>query len=229
MQRRSPGRGVIDELGQGRAVEALTRDDVGEDANGATVSISFRFQDGLRGHTLSSVQGVRGRLFIRFYIMGSLKIDHSIFGTCYGFTTSGVGLRSRNLVRDSPPTSLRWSATIFWPMMILIWTGTRRRPENRLGLALHIALLRHPGPRLARRHRTARSPGRLARRADRGALSISGSLRLQGGQRAPTTGGWPSGISACVRSCLRTTCEQRWTWLPGRRSTPTTGASFWPA
>ena len=23
--------------------------------------------------------------------------------------------------------------------------GTRRRPENRLGLALHIALLRHPG------------------------------------------------------------------------------------
>ena len=35
------GSGVIDELGQGRAVEALTRDDVGEDANGAGVSISF--------------------------------------------------------------------------------------------------------------------------------------------------------------------------------------------
>ena len=35
MQRRSPGRGVIGEFGQGRPVEALTRDDVGEDANGA--------------------------------------------------------------------------------------------------------------------------------------------------------------------------------------------------
>ena len=32
------GSGVIDELGQGRAVEALTRDDVGEDANGARLN-----------------------------------------------------------------------------------------------------------------------------------------------------------------------------------------------
>ena len=59
--------------------------------------------------------------------------------------------------------------------------GTRRRPENRLGLALHIALLRHPGQGW---HDDTEPP-------------------------APTTGGWPSGISACVRSCLRTTCEQR--------------------
>ena len=29
---------MIDELGQGRAVEALTRDDVGEDANGASLN-----------------------------------------------------------------------------------------------------------------------------------------------------------------------------------------------
>ena len=32
------GSGVIDEFGQGRAVEALTRDDVGEDANGARLN-----------------------------------------------------------------------------------------------------------------------------------------------------------------------------------------------
>ena len=91
------GSGVIDELGQGRAVEALTRDDVGEDANGARLNEPValgvgvlvvgrdasvaqgvahaghrlnivRFQDGFHVHTLSSVQGVRPvSLFISLF------------------------------------------------------------------------------------------------------------------------------------------------------------------
>ena len=77
--------------------------------------------------------------------MGSLKIDHSIFGTCYGFTTSGVGLRSRNLVRDSLRHRIAGTELRSGRDDDLDLIGTRRRPENRLGLALHIALLRHPG------------------------------------------------------------------------------------
>ena len=103
---------MIDELGQGRAVEALTRDDVGEDANGASlnepvalgVGVLFvgrdasvaqgvahagrrhrlnivRFQDGFRVHALSSVQGGRGRLFIRLFILNRLETGTIIFGT----------------------------------------------------------------------------------------------------------------------------------------------------
>ena len=103
--------------------------------------------------------------------------------------------------------------------------GTRRRPENRLGLALHIALLRHPGQGW---HDDTEPPAPLvAWLAEQIEVPFPSLARYGSrGQRAPTTGGWASGISACVRSCLRTTCEQRWTWLPGQRSTPTTGASF---
>ena len=104
----------------------------------------------------------------------------------------------------------------------LDWIGTRRRPENRLGLALHIALLRHPGQGW---HDDTEPPAPLVAwlvEQIEGPFPALARYGSRGGQRAPTTGGWPSGISACVRSCLRTTCEQRWTWLPGRRSTPRT-------
>ena len=40
-----------------------------------------RFQDGFRGHTLSSVQGVRGRLFIRLFILNRLETGTIVFGT----------------------------------------------------------------------------------------------------------------------------------------------------
>ena len=43
--------------------------------------------------------------------------------------------------------------------------ATRRRPDNRLGLAIHIALLRHPRPRLARRDRAPGAAGCLVGRA----------------------------------------------------------------
>ena len=135
------GSSVIDELGQGRAVEALTRDDVGEDANGASLNEPValgvgvlvvgrdasvaqgvahagrrhrlnivRFQDGFRGHTLSSVQGARDRLESGTIVLGTRQWLHDVL------------YRHRCAKRYSgfPPTSLRWSATIFWPMMILI-------------------------------------------------------------------------------------------------------------
>ena len=55
-----PGSGVIDELGQGRAVEALTRDDVGEDANGASLNEPVALGVGVLfvGRDASVAQGV---------------------------------------------------------------------------------------------------------------------------------------------------------------------------
>ena len=51
--------------------------------------------------------------------------------------------------------------------------GTRRRPENRLGLALHIALLRHPG----RGKRAPTAPASLAHsQCARSALGASGAM-----------------------------------------------------
>ena len=40
-----------------------------------------RFQDGFRGHTLSSVQWVRDRLFIRLFILNRLETGTIVFGT----------------------------------------------------------------------------------------------------------------------------------------------------
>ena len=54
------GSSVIDELGQGRAVEALTRDDVGEDANGASLNEPVALGVGVLvvGRDASVAQGV---------------------------------------------------------------------------------------------------------------------------------------------------------------------------
>ena len=51
---------MIDELGQGRAVEALTRADVGEDANGARLNESVALGVGVLvvGRDASVTQGV---------------------------------------------------------------------------------------------------------------------------------------------------------------------------
>ena len=60
MQRAVTGSGVIDELGEGRAVEALTRDDVGEDANGARLNEPVALGVGILvvGRDASVAQGV---------------------------------------------------------------------------------------------------------------------------------------------------------------------------
>ena len=78
--------------------------------------------------------------------------------------------------------------------------GTRRRPENRLGLASHIALLRHRGQGwLDDTEPPAPLAVWLAEQIDVPfpALARYGSRGL----RAPATGGWPPGIWACVRLC----------------------------
>ena len=76
--------------------------------------------------------------------MGSLKIDHSIFGTCYGFTTL-VATSAREALFGIPSDTASLERNYLLADDDLDLIGTRRSAENRLGLAIHIALLRYPG------------------------------------------------------------------------------------
>ena len=86
------GSGVIDELGQGRAVEALTRDDVGEDANGARLNEPVALGVGILvvGRDASVAQGVA-------HAGHRLNIVRFRDGFTMGHFTSIPGFRSVSL------------------------------------------------------------------------------------------------------------------------------------
>ena len=71
--------------------------------------------------------------------------DTSFLGHANGFTTSGAGIGARSSTRGIPSDIASLERNYLLADEDLELIGTRRRPENRLGLALHISLLRHPG------------------------------------------------------------------------------------
>ena len=71
-------------------------------------------------HTLSSVQEVRDRLFIRLLILNSLRTGTIVFETRQWLQDGLCRHQCAKRYSGFPPTSLRWSATTFWPMMIWI-------------------------------------------------------------------------------------------------------------
>ena len=92
---------------------------------------NVRFQDGSRGHTVGSSQGVRDRLFM----LSCFGTGPIVFGTRKWL--HDVLYRHRCTKRYSrfPPTSLRWSATPFEPMMILT---TPKPPSGSSGHGLPV-------------------------------------------------------------------------------------------
>ena len=71
-------------------------------------------------HTLSSVQEVRDRLFIRLFILNSLRTGTIVFETREWLQDGLCRHQCAKRYSGFHPTSLRWSATSFWPMMIWI-------------------------------------------------------------------------------------------------------------